>query len=820
MSSTFTVSNRCLEDLGWPRIIRALAARASTDAGRLAADALAFFPSADEARRCLRRVDELAAHLRLGGRLPLDGTSDIRGLVARAARGATLDKDELLAISDAAGAAVRVKRSLAERGATELGAIGAAMPELGSLSSELAATFDRAGNIRDDASPELAAARLRAAGLRQRIKERLDQFLGRPDIQEICQDSYYTEREDRYVVPIVSSFQAQVPGIIHGASNTGQTVYIEPSEFIEANNAIKVAVSQIDVETRRVLRIRSEWVGSEAAELAAAFDALVELDLLQARAQLALDLDASTPALSPPTGGLLRLKRARNPHLLLKGATVVPNGIELAPEQAFLIITGPNTGGKTVTLSTVGACALMVRAGIPIPADPDSVIPLYDGVFALVGDHQDIEQDLSTFSGHLQAVRRVLDEAHDGALVLLDELIVGTEPAQGAALAIAVLESLARRGARGFVTTHYERLKTLAFEDPRFGNANVGLDPRTLAPTFVLTVGEPGASNPLDIAARLGLAPNILARARELAGGDEGIAAAVGRLTEARQLAEEARQAAQRRELELLARTRELEAEKARLRRESEREIAALHQEIRRAAREALDEIRAKTAELQKASDLREVTSARAEVEALVAALPSPPSEPRRPVATRASAPGPYDAGDLTTDALEPGLTAWVRPLSQPGVIVEVHGRRAVVAVGSFKATVGIDELGRLGGPAPKGAAADKAAVARAVAPDDDTPAVELPETDNTVPAPQGPDNSVDLRGARRDDVADAVEPLLDRAFREGLGAVWIIHGHGTGVIKDEVRALIRRSKLVTRWRAGRRHEGGDGVTIAWVASQ
>ncbi|MCB9733823.1 MAG: Smr/MutS family protein [Deltaproteobacteria bacterium] len=819
MSSTFTVSNRCLEDLGWSRIIRALAARAGTDVGRLAAEALAFFPGADEARQCLRRVDELTEHLRLGGRLPLDGTSDIRALVNRAARGATLDKDELLAVSDTARAAVRVKRSLAERGAAELGAIGAAMPELGTLSAELAATFDRAGNIRDDASPELAAARLRASGLRQRIKDRLDQFLARPDVQEVCQDNFYTEREDRYVVPIVASFQAQVPGIIHGASNTGQTVYIEPTEFIEANNAIKVAVAQIEVETRKVLRIRSEWVGSEAAELIAAFDTLVDLDLLQARAQLAIDLDASTPALAPSTGGLLRLKRARNPHLVLKGANVVPNDIELAPEQAFLVVTGPNTGGKTVTLSTVGACALMVRAGIPIPADPESVIPLYDGVFALVGDHQDIEQDLSTFSGHLQAVRQVLDEAHDGALVLLDELIVGTEPAQGAALAIAVLESLARRGARGFVTTHYERLKTLAFEDPRFGNANVGIDPRTLAPTFVLTNGEPGASNPLDIAARLGLSPTILGRARELAGGDEGIAAAVARLAEARKLAEDAQQAAQRRELELLQRTRELEAEKARLRRESEREIAALHQEVRRAARAALEEVKAKTAELQKANDLREVAKAREEVVAMVDALPALPEEPKKPIATKPKEPGPHDAGDITPDVLEPGLAIWVRPLGQPGVVAEVHGRRAVVAVGSFKSTIGVDEIGRLGGPR-KDDGGGKAAAVRVLTPDEDAPAPELGDSDNTVPTPQGADNTVDLRGARRDEVAEQVEPLLDRAFREGLGAVWIIHGHGTGVIKDEVRQLIRRSKLVTKWRAGRRHEGGDGVTIAWVPAQ
>ncbi|TNF33488.1 MAG: endonuclease MutS2, partial [Deltaproteobacteria bacterium] len=527
----FNVTESCLRDLGWARVIHALAERAATDPGRAAVEALPFFDEVEDIERCYDQVGELVDHLLAGGRIPLQGTSDVRPALALALRGGVLDVEELLAVTDTARAATEVKRALLEHGPA-LFALGDAMPSVATLAHELGATFDKAGNIKDEASPELAAARRRLISLHRQAKERLDDYLGRTEIQEVLQDQYYTQREDRYVVPVVSSFQAQVPGIIHGTSNTGQTVYIEPAEFIEINNQVKVAESAVDVATRLVLRERTRWVADEAEELQRALDLLVTLDALQARARLALDLEAHRPKIA--ADGVIELKKARNPQLLLKGSRVVANDIRVEPEHAFVVITGPNTGGKTVTLNTLGLFALMMRAGIPIPASADSVLPVFDGVFALIGDAQDIERDLSTFSGHLLAIQRVLDVAHPGALVLLDEIIVGTEPTQGAALAIAVLEALADRGARGLVTTHYERLKTLAFEDARFGNASVGIDTRTLAPNFVLTSGTPGSSSPFEIAARLGMTDAVLARARAIAGGDEGIAEAVRRLSEAR----------------------------------------------------------------------------------------------------------------------------------------------------------------------------------------------------------------------------------------------------------------------------------------------
>jgi len=810
----FNVTESCLRDLGWARVIRALAERTATEPGQAAAEGLGFFDEVADIERCYDRVVELVDHQLEGGRLPLQGTSNIRPALALALRGGVLDVEELLAVSDTARAATQVKRALLEHGPA-LTALGEEMPSVASLAHELGATFDKAGQIRDDASPELAAARRRLISLHRQAKERLDEYLTRTDVQDVLQEQYYTQREDRYVVPVVSSFQSQVPGIIHGTSNTGQTVYVEPAEFIEINNQVKVAESAVEIATRQVLRERTGWVAEEAEELRAALDLLVTLDLLQARARLALDLEAHRPKIA--TDGVIDVKKARNPQLLLKGSRVIANDVYVAADQAFVVITGPNTGGKTVTLNTLGLFALMMRAGIPIPAGAESALPVFDGVYALIGDAQDIERDLSTFSGHLLAIQRVLDVAHDGALVLLDEIIVGTEPTQGAALAIAVLEALADRGARGLVTTHYERLKTLAFEDTRFGNASVGIDTQTLAPNFVLTSGTPGSSSPFEIAARLGMSDAVLGRARAIAGGDEGIAEAVRRLSEARQEAERAlheanlaRQAAERR-------AEELEAERVRLRQRSKDEMARINRDVRAASRAFLDALRDKTAALQRIDDPRELQKQRQEVLAVLEGLPEPTPEPGppQPFADKVQK-GPKDGGALPPSQVAPGARVWIRPLDSAGEVVDVRGDKAMVAVGAFRTTVPLSELGKVVGDKPEPEAPKKTVT---VLRDDGELAPQIPEDDNSVPVPQNSSNTVDIRGIRRDEVEELVLPLLDRAFRENLGCAWVIHGHGTGVLKEEVRRLVRQSPYVSKWRPGVRHEGGDGVTVAWLAS-
>jgi len=827
MTTSLRISIDNLRELGWPRILQALADRAATEPGRDAALELGFLPTQDDVERTLATVAELMQLLVKGGDLPLSGTRDVRAALIRASRGATLAAEELVDIARTAQAAHAVRRHLLHHALASplLGAHGQRMPDLGLLASELAQTFDESGEIRDDASPELASARQRLISLHRHMKDRLEHFLQRSELEGVLQDNFYTLREDRYVVPIISSFQREVPGIIHGTSNSGETVFVEPSEFIESNNAIKVADATVRMEIERVLRVRSEWVRGESEDLEAAYRALVALDLLQCRARLAGDLDANVPTFS--TDGTVHLLRAKNPHLLLKGSTVIPNDIILSPGQSFLVVTGPNTGGKTVTLSTVGSLVMLAAAGCPIPAAEGSVLTPFSSLWALIGDAQDIERDLSTFSGHLLAIQSILDAAQPGALVLLDEIIIGTEPTQGAALAIAVLESLANRGARGFVTTHYERLKTLAFEDPRFGNASVGVDPQTLAPNFVLAMGRPGSSNPFDVALRLGFPPHIVQRAREVAGGHSHLSTALDRLQEAERAAVAAEAEARAARDAVASERVKLEAERQRLKRDARAEIDALAHKAREQIRALLAEIRERREGLaERAADLRTARTAldedkrvahRLETE-LRDAAPAPEPEPGK--APRAPE-GPRDGGDLAPSDLKVGVEVWVRALGKVGTVTELRGERATVAVGIVKTTVPTHDLGRIAGRAPADKGDKQPPPARRPAPaPSPTRTPELGDDDERVPPPRTDDITADLRGARRDEVQERVEPLIDRAWRDGIEAVWIIHGHGTGALRDEVRELLARSPQVLGYRKGKRHEGGDGVTIAFLSRE
>lgn len=819
MTTALDVSIEHQKDLGWPKILQALADRASTEPGRDACLDLGFHEDYESAFETLYAVDELVTLLAKGGDLPVSGTREIKNALLRAKRGAVLSPDELVAIAATAEACVATRRHLVHHGDKHprLGARGALLPNLQSLARELSATFDAAGQIRDDASPELAAARQRLISLHRHMKDRFEAYIGRADLEDVLQDRFYTQREDRYVVPVIASFQKDVPGIIHGASNSGETVFIEPGEFIEGNNAIKVADATVRVETERVLRLRSQWVAAESEELALAFDTLVELDSLMARARLAADLDATVPRLA--RDGECRFNAARNPHLLLKGTAVVANDIAIAPHESFLVITGPNTGGKTVTLSTVGTFVMMIAAGIPIPTREDSVIAPFSSLSALIGDAQDLDRDLSTFSGHLLAIHRLLDAAIPGALVLLDEIITGTEPTQGASLAISVLESLASRGARGFVTTHYERLKTLPYEDPRFANASVGLDDTTLAPNFVLTQGRPGSSNPFDIALRLGFPPHLIQRAREVAGGHSGLSEALDRLRGLEQEAELARAEARRERDRLAAETVRLQAERDRLKREARAEMEALQKAARAKLREALDELSSLRRDLpEKVKEPRGEIAAQRAITRLDQTIRDavPPAEPEK----RVPGDDPRDGGDLGENDRKIGARVWVRSLNKMGEIVDLRGERATVAVGVLKTSVHTADLGRVVGVANERQAPRPPAPTPLPTPvrQEKSRTEELSEDDPRVPPPRTDDITADLRGKRRDEVVESVEPLIDRAWRDNIEAIWIIHGHGTGALRDEVRELLARSPLVAGFRRGRRHEGGDGVTLAFLS--
>ena len=794
-------SRRCLQDLGWPSVREALAASCQSAPGQLRA--LEVLPSADLSalQEMLACVSELMELFEAGTLLPLNGLEDVSALVDRCRRGGILAPEPLKRVAASARALGDTRRLLlhhAER-LPRLSEEITDLSDLRALADDLAGTFDESGEIRDSASPELYAARRRREGLHQGLKAKLESYIHAEEIAHLLQDDYYTVRDGRYVLPIIASFQGELKGILHGSSQTGQTVFLEPERFIDANNELTLAEAQVSVEERRVLEERSQWIAAEGKALVDGVKIGCTLDLLQARARLGRRLDGVVCAIS--SEGEMAFVGAENPLLKLRGVPVVPNHINLQSDRAFLIVTGPNTGGKTVTLNTVGLLTLMLQAGIPIPVAKESRALLFRGVHAVVGDPQDIERDLSTFSGHLAVLQEVLDEAEEGHLVLLDEIIVGTDPAQGAALAIAVLEALADRGARGLATTHYPRVKALALEDPRFANASVGVDPDTQAPTYRLSLGSPGDSSPLRIAEQLGFPSLILKRAHALASGDEDLSLAIRKLEESRGALEEERLNLRKLENQLEQARIQMAKERKRLRAQADEEVAALNREVRAQAEEALTLIRAQVREVQRANAPEVLKASRRKVLAVRDAQGPSELKSEKKAKGRPPLPGPPI----------PGQRVWVHSLESVAQVVEVRSKeRVVVAAGGLKLTVATDQLAKP--PAEQKAPQNQARGAQKA---------RVSKHEDELAGPlQTSSNTLDLRGFRRDEVSDTLSRFLDQLYRDNIDACWVVHGHGTGAIRDEVRSLLRLSAYVDQWRPGRRGEGDDGVTLAWLKDE
>jgi DNA mismatch repair protein MutS2 len=536
-------------------------------------------------------------------------------------------------------------------------------------------------------------------------------------------------------------------------------------------------------EERRVLLELSGEVGRKAAPIIAGVEACAVLDEAEAIAMLANDLDATFPQLER-LDGALELKGLRHPLLVLQGTQVIPNELTLRDETRALVVSGPNAGGKTVTLTGVGLCALMVRAGLPIPADEGSKVPLFDAVHSSIGDAQSLKEGLSTFSAHVATLRDVVSAARKGALVLVDEIAADTDPREGAAIAISVLEALLDKGAVVLVTTHLEELKALAHLDRRFVNARVGFDSRKMAPTFRLQLGAAGASSAIEIARRVGLPDALCARATELAtnaGGALSKALAAAQ-DEQRKLAD-ARDAADREVSEAKALREKLDAEAAGLdKRKKEEEVrfrTALKAELefaRTQVRELIGKLEASQSLKEAKATAQELAARINEQDTAVRAMKAPAEEP---------------AGKLVVGgrARHKGLDADVE-------ILEIDGENITVQAGKMKMRVKESEL--TGG--------------RAAAP---RPAQRVEKPVDVAPAPLTlASPKLDVRGERAEDALRKLEQFLDRAAREGDATALVVHGHGTGALKASVREYLSGSPYAASFRPGDSHEGGDGVTV------
>ncbi|NOY89979.1 MAG: endonuclease MutS2 [Deltaproteobacteria bacterium] len=781
-------------ELEWGRIVEAVAERA---VGPLRErPRVPVHATRELARAALARTAEALSLQQRGERLPLTGWPDLSRQLARLSRHGDLDGEALRQVLELLAAA-RVLRLFLSRHREHASALRLRLSTsagLDGLEELLASALEPDGSLRSRASADLSRLRTEVANLRGRLVRRLEGML--ESRGAILQERYYTEREGRYVLPVRADAHERLHGIVHATSATGATLFIEPRELVEAGNRLKMARAEMQREELRILAMLSQATRDQLPDVEQALEVLDEADLVRAAAQLCLDLEGVVPELDE--ADVLELRDARHPLLVLDGVRVVPNSLRVAAGQA-LLLSGPNAGGKTVALKTLGLAALMARAGLPIAAAEGSRVGFFPVVRTDLGDHQSTQQNLSTFSAHISHVASILEQARPGALVLLDELAGGTDPEEGAALATAIVLELCERGAATVTTTHYPALKALGAKDARVTNAAVAFDVETMRPTFRLELGLPGASCALPVARRFGLPQAVVERAQaclpESRRAAETLALELARLREQAVRERDEEQAARLRAQSLLRDAEEIEA---RARRQAagvaERELAKLRGLFREARRE-LESARRRLREAGDDDALREAAERLVETEGR---LPRPAPRPTREPSSPAQSP-PVEASELVL-----GARVWAPELRRVATIVELGGRgRVRVLAGSLKCWVDAAGLRRDpdAGAKPGREASSKRAHPRVSRAEDLTP--------------RGDGNSLDLRGLRVDDALALAETFLDRLYGEDVDVAYLLHGHGGGALRRALRERLAQGLPTVRaFGPGAPEEGGDALTV------
>lgn len=733
-----------------------------------------------QAREALEKLDSLS----------IGGARDVREAAQRAAHAGMLEPRQLLDVRDTLNAGRNLQRTLSRYAALypQLTALTGRIEPCGELVTEISRCVDDAGEVRDSASPELATIRREVRIVHDRLLQKLNRLVANSDVAQYLQESIVTQRGGRYVIPIKADFKGRVPGLIHDQSSSGMTLFIEPLATLEDNNRWRELQLAEDREVRRVLTAISARVGAEADAIVRSVDAIARFDLALAKAKYAHATRCVAPKMLAPQKGVefvrtIQLVQARHP--LLDPETVVPIDVAFDEHTRIVVITGPNTGGKTVALKTIGLSAAMAQCGLHLPCE-QAMLPVFEQIYADIGDEQSIEQSLSTYSSHLTNLRSFLEKVDGDSLVLLDELGAGTDPTEGAAIARAMLEYLLQTRAACVVATHYPELKAWASLTEGAQNANMAFDYETLRPLYRLSMGLPGRSNAFAIAQRLGIPEEVLEKARGYM--DTNTARAEDMLAEIARLQEEseqARAAARRSQQEA-----EAAAERIRVRLNSiDDERRVLLQEAREAAAREVEGLRAEVRKLRgrvvaaggSLEEVKAIESA-AEVvremqEAVVAPPPPKPVEPQRK--------RPIQVGDAVR----------VRSLNSDAVVSAVMGGEADVQIGRMRMRVRLIDLERVRSKKRE---------------------EEVEVNDKPVMPERGPSPGMelDIRGRLVEEGVAELEDYLDRAQRAGLPFVRIIHGKGTGALRKAVRDAVKRNAVTASFETGREGEGGDGVTV------
>jgi DNA mismatch repair protein MutS2 len=773
--------------LEFPLVRERLAAATGFPPGRRLAEALV--PSSDPVlvEIALEETSQARALLAERPSAGIGGAHDIGPAVERAARGGRLDAVQFAAIAATIEAGSRLRDVLADDRRPLLHELARSLHPLPALRSTLERSFDPTGELLDTASPRLGGLRRATRTAYERLRSRLEQLVHSSEMAPALQDPIVTLRNGRYVVPVRADARSRVRGIVHDASGSGQTIFVEPLVAVELGNAWRECQVAEAAEVERILDELSALVGAQAGPLRELLDALARFDLWSAKARLAEEMDAVRAQASAEAE--IDLKGARHPGL---AGRVVPIDVALGGEVRALVVTGPNTGGKTVTLRTIGLLVLMHQAGLHVPADPGSRLPVLRDVFADIGDEQSVAQSLSTFSSHLGSIVRIVAAAGPSTLVLLDELGAGTDPTEGSALAQALLDHFLRSGALVAATTHYAELKVYAHTTPGALNASVEFDLETLSPTYHLRTGLPGGSQAFAIAERLGLPGEIVAAARSrLTEGQQAFEETLASIRAADVAAREALEGARAAEARATEARRAVEEERRRARREREEAVAAARAEAERLVEDLRAEIRGARRRLE-----REAVTAPAldelveRAEERLARLPAPAAAPEAaaaPVAWRVGARARSRSG------------GWEGRI----VALERGGRRAMLEVGGMRVTSATDDLAL-----PASGAEDRRPARPPV--EEAGGGISRLRLDRARTVA----SSLDVRGARVDEALEVVARYLEDASLAGLERATIIHGLGTGALRDAVRAAAAGHPLVRAVRAGERGEGGDGATV------
>ncbi len=786
------MDDKSLEMLEFPRIREILAGFTSFSASRELATTLKPKHDYEQISLWLKQTAEARELLGLDKSFSVGGVLDIRETVKMAALESVLEPQSLLDIQQTLAALHQLRRYLS--GLSDdfplLWDIAGGIAELRQIEKDIGSCLDPAGEVMDTASPALANIRQQLRETRGQILERLETFIRSPKGRQILQEDIITEREGRYVVLVKIESRHEIKGIVHDISNTGATVFVEPTVTVGLGNALRELMIEERREIERILGILSAEVGAHSDDISRSIELAAELDLVLAKARYARRIKAVEPVIvntdtdrkgaGKSNTYFLKLVEARHPLL---GEKAVPFSVEIGRDFSILVITGPNTGGKTVTLKTVGLLSLMAQAGMPIPASEESHLPLFDGVFADIGDEQSIEQTLSSFSWHIGNVVRVIRGATGKSLVLLDELGTSTDPAEGSALARAVLRNFLSRRTLTIATTHYSDLKAFAHTTAGLENASLEFDPATLTPTYHLTVGVPGGSNAMATASRLGVPPEIINDARSmLSEGSKELETLLTNLMAEKQKAASLNSDLTLEKDKLTRQNAELEKERQRLESEERKSIQEARDRIVREAAELHREIRQAAAELRKEKSAARMEQARHALTGVREQLASDFWQSKAGE-TPESDTGTINIGD-TVWLKEAGLTATVLSILEESREVEVQAGRT-------KMRLGLDSVTKT-----------------TASPDTTAPPTRSRPAVQTVPL------ELDLRGKRADEVEVALDGYLSDAAQSNIEEARIIHGIGTGTVRQIVRDFLASHPLVKSFRSGERGEGGDGATI------